>query len=179
MAQRKRRQKQTILVYCEGLHDVIFMKHLKRIYAPTNSSIHFEIKTGNGGSPVSIVRDATNVLGSFDVRIAKFDNDMGEIALCAALRAKKDTKAIYCTPAIEATLLEILEPNKSYRNYATQTCKRRLHAKYLSEADRTNPQKYDELYGFDVLNEARLRQATLNHLIEIFEKGAQWKEGEL
>lgn len=154
---------------------MMFMKHLKSIYMPDDSSIHFEIKAGTGGAPVSVVQGALKVAGSFDARIAKFDNDMGKKALSAAHQKKDNIKAIYCTPAIEATLLEILEPGKNYKNHSTQNCKKRLHAKYMPEVDRMNLQKYNDIFEIGMLNEARARHTRLNHLIEIFELGIHWQ----
>ena len=154
---------------------MMFMKHLKSLYALNSSTVHFEIKSGTGGSPASIVQGATKVPGSFDTRVAKFDNDMGVNALAAAYRSKGEVKVIYCTPAIEATMLEILEPGKSYRNHATRTCKRRLHRQYMSESDRLDLQKYNTVFSLEVLNEARTRHTRLDRLIDIFEYDVQWQ----
>ena len=151
------------------------MKHLRGLYAPDNSSVHFEIKCGTGGAPVSIVQGAAKVPGSFDARIAKFDNDMGKGALGVAHSKRGDVEVIYCTPAIEATLLEILEPGKSYRNHITKACKKRLHKKYMSESDRIDLKKYDTVFSLEILNEARTRHARLNQLVEIFELDVRWQ----
>ena len=154
---------------------MMFMKHLKKLYASNNQSVHFEVKSGSGGAPASVALGASKVLGDFDSRIAKFDNDKGEEALEVAYSMAPGIKFVYCTPAIEATMLEILEPGKSYRTHNTQNCKRRLHNNYLPESDRMTPSKYDELFGLEVIESARARHSRLNRMIEIFEQGAGWE----
>ena len=154
---------------------MVFMSHLKKIYGSLNLSVHFEVKSGSGGAPSSVVLGAGKVLGDFGVRIAKFDNDKGVQALNAAYDMGNGVRMAYCTPAIEATLLEILEPGKNYRTRSTQFCKRRLHSNYIAEMDRTNPSKYDDLFSFDVLEAARTKHARLNRIIQIFEQGINWE----
>lgn len=171
----RRKQKQTVLIYCEGPHDMMFMKHLKKLYVTGDQSVHFEIKPGSGGAPSSVVLGASKVLGDFDVRIAKFDNDKGVKALEAAYDMNADIRIAYCTPAIEATMLEILEPGKNYRTHNTQGCKRRLHGNYIAESDRMTPSKYDDLFSLDVLEAARTKHARLNRIIQIFEQGINWE----
>lgn len=176
MAPRARKkQKLTILVYCEGLHDMMFMKHLKKLYAKEEQHLHYEIRSGTGGAPVSTVRNAGKVLGDFNSRIAKFDNDKGESALSAAYDIAGSIKIAYCTPAIEATMLEILEPGTSFKTRTTSSCKRRLHQHHMAERDRVNPSKYDEHFPIEKLETARLQNARVNRLIEIFEKGLDWE----
>ncbi len=154
---------------------MMFMKHLKKLYATDNQSVHFEVKPGSGGAPTSIVLGAKKVLGDFDSRIAKFDNDKGVDALEAAYDVAGDVRLVHCTPAIKATMLEILEPGKSYRTHTTQNCKRRLHDKYIAESDRMKPSKYDELFSLEVLESVRVQHPRLNRIIEIFEQGAEWE----
>lgn len=153
----------------------MFMKHLKKLYTSSDSSVHFEIKSGTGGAPASIVLGARKVAGDFNNRIAKFDNDKGARALEAAYGMNTDIKMTYCTPAIEATMLEILEPGKNYRTSTTQNCKKRLHTHYIAESDRMNPSKYDEFFDYSTLEKARLKHARLNRMIAIFELGVDWK----
>ena len=33
---RQRQRRQTLLIYCEGPHDSLFVQHLKKLYAPSN-----------------------------------------------------------------------------------------------------------------------------------------------
>lgn len=73
-------------------------------------------------------------------------------------------------------MLEILEPEENYRNHSTQHCKDRLHGIYITEKDRTNPSKYDELFSYDTLEIARYKHSRLNHMIQIFEQGTDWEE---
>lgn len=154
---------------------MMFMRHLKKLYANSDQSVHFEVKSGSGGAPASVVLGAKKVLGDFDSRIAKFDNDKGEDALEAAYGLNTGVQLVYCTPAIEATMLEILELGRSYRTHSTQNCKKRLHSNYLAASDRMNPLKYDELFSLEILETARLQHVRLNRLIKIFEEGVAWE----
>lgn len=174
MSRRQKKQRKTVLIYCEGLHDAMFIKHLHKLYGQDNPHTQFVIKAGAGGAPVSIVQKAAKVLGDFNLRIAKFDNDKGRRALRAAYDASGSIKIAHCTPAIEGTMLEILEPNRAYRNHATQTCKKRLHGRYLSASDRSDPHKYESVFPRELLDAARTRHDRLNRIIEIFEHGIEW-----
>lgn len=170
-----KRQKLTILVYCEGLHDMMFMKYLKKLYAKDNQDLHLEIRSGTGGAPVIIVRNASKVLKEFNSRIAKFDNDKGELALSAAYDTASSIKIAHCTPAIEATMPEILESCTSYRARSTSTCKRQLHQHHITERERINASKYDEHFPIEKLEASRVQNTRVNRLIEIFEKGLDWE----
>ena len=171
----RRRARVPILVYCEGVHDAIFMRHLWEVYSDSNVRNSFDIKTGAGGSPLSIVEKARRVVGAYEARFVKFDNDRGEKELQAALSQPNDVRCCVCTPCIEATLLEILE-GKSYSNRPSQWCKSRFHSRYIAEVDRGRIHTYRQLFPRDVLEEARQRMPQLERMIRIFEHGEKLKD---
>jgi hypothetical protein len=55
---KKRKAKETILIYGEGVSEKVFLEYLKSLYIPDHVSI--KVRNGKGGSPVSIVLDAIN-----------------------------------------------------------------------------------------------------------------------
>lgn len=170
----RRRARIPVLIYCEGVHDATFMKHLADLYGDSNLRNNFEIKTGTGGSPRSLVEKASRVVGAYEARIVKFDNDRGDDELQMAVGYSSGILACFCTPCIEATLLEILEVGKSYGSTPTQQCKERLHREYIAERDRSKQQKYQQLFPKDKLEGARLRVPQLDAMIRIFEHGDRW-----
>ena len=50
-----------ILVYCEGLHDQMFVRHLSKLYRSQSSSYYYDIRHGDGGSPFSLVTKASKM----------------------------------------------------------------------------------------------------------------------
>lgn len=167
----RRRARLPVLVYCEGVHDAVFMRHLAELYGGDNTRNSFDIKIGSGGSPRSLVERAARVVGAYETRVVQFDNDRGDAELEAARQATDRILVCFCTPCIEATLLEILEPGKSYMVATTQQCKDRLHREYIPESDRARLYKYQQLYTKAVLDEARTRVPQLDAMIRIFEDG--------
>lgn len=170
----RRRARLPVLVYCEGVHDTVFMRHVAELYSAVNTRNSFDIKTGSGGSPRSLAERAGRVVGAYEARMVKFDNDRGDDELKAALAYGSTVKLCYCTPCIEATLLEVLEPGRSYANHSTQYCKDRLHRRYIAEPDRAKPQRYQQIFPKELLDEARTRVVQLDVMIRIFEEGDRW-----
>lgn len=138
--------------------------------------LYSPIRFGTGEAPVSIVRNASKVLGEFNSRITKFDNDKCELALSAAYYTADSIKIAYCIPAIAVTMLETLEPRTTYRVRTASSCKRQLHQHHITERERINPSKYDEHLPIEKLEAARIQNTRVNHLIEIFEKVLDWEE---
>ncbi len=170
---KQRVAKLPVLIYCEGKHDAAFVRHVRSLYGPGNQRNSFDVRSGVGGGPISVVRNAARVEGEYALRVAKFDNDRGEAEFEAALReCGVSVQACVCTPSIEATMLEILE-SKSYSSKATAVCKRRFHT-YIPEDKRLDPRAYDRLFPKELLEEARGRIATLDSLILLFEHGEDW-----
>lgn len=172
--QPRRRARLPVLVYCEGVHDTVFMRHLAELYTPVNTRNSFDIKTGSGGSPRSLAERAGRVVGAYEARMVKFDNDRGDEELEAALAYGSVVRPCYCTPCIEATMLEVLEPGRSYATRSTQYCKDRFHRNHIAEADRTRSQRYQQVFPKELLDDARLRVPQLDAMIRIFEEGDRW-----
>ena len=71
----RRRALIPILIYCEGLHDQLFVRHLQQLYKPKDSPYSFDIQKGDGGSPKSLVKKAANRPGAYVKLLVVCDND--------------------------------------------------------------------------------------------------------
>ncbi|MYB40381.1 hypothetical protein F4X86_03915, partial [Candidatus Saccharibacteria bacterium] len=133
-----------ILIYCEGLHDQLFVRYLQRLYKPKSSPYSFSIQKGDGGSSKSLVEKAANRSGAYTRRLVVCDNDRGEEEFNRALLAalEKDVDLIAFKPCLEAVILDILEPNYNSSRRTTEECKRRLHQRHMSAAKRSNLENY-------------------------------------
>ncbi len=165
-----------VLVYCEGLRDATFLRLLNSFYGNANSAYAFTIKTGAGGSPVGLVQKAVLVAGSYDIRITKLDNDRGEDELreAIALAAKSGVGLCICTPCIESTFLQILEPGPNYSRWSTKRCKDRFQDQYLGGRSQAGVQGYRNIFNKSLLDNARRRVIQLDVMIRIFEQGKHW-----
>ena len=168
----RRHAKMPILIYCEGAHDQVFVRHLERSYSNRSSHIYFDIKHGDGGSPKSLVEKAFKMPGDYAQRIVIFDNDRGEDELrdAQSLASEKSIQLSYFTPCLEHVLLGILEPQKDFSSTPTVQLKRRLHANYISVNKRRDLQEYQRLYPKQLIDNARARIHELHEKISILEQ---------
>lgn len=160
-----------VLIYCEGIHDQIFTRHLARMYKPKTSLYYFDIKHGDGGSPRSLVEKASKMPGGYNVRLTMFDNDRGEEDLRTAQAHAQSNSILvmYFTPSLEFVLLTILEPSKDFSTMTTLACKRYLHDKFIKENKRGNVREYEALFTREKLEAVRIRLPELDNLIGRFE----------
>ena len=166
-----RRALTPILIYCEGLHDQLFVRYLQQLYKPKNSPYFFNIQKGDGGSPKSLVEKAANRFGSYARRLVVCDDDRGEEEFNQALSiaSGKDVDLLASKPCLEAVILGILEPSYNSCKRTTEECKRRLHRRHISEARRSNLENYG-IIKRALIEKARLDQRQLDGLIKLFEK---------
>ncbi len=165
--QRIRTVRPTALMYCEGAHDLAFVRHAVNIYARAGkTNVRIRTKQGNGGSPDSLVIEATNVLGSFDRRLLKVDRDRSaeEIRKAEKLSLKSGITIVWSRPCIEAVLLTILE-GKDYSRYQSKTCKRIFESNYIPTQKRADSRAYEKLFTVEVLEEARKKLPEVDQLV--------------
>lgn len=166
--QKVRSVRKTALIYCEGAHDLAFVRHLINTYVTTGKTkVRIRTKQGNGGAPDTLVLEANNVLGSFDRRIVKLDKDRSQDEIRKAEQMSKKTgiKLIWSIPCIEALLLTIIE-HKDFSRYKSKTCKQRFEAKYIPSGKRADSRAYGNLFPISIVEEARKTIPELNSLID-------------
>ncbi len=159
--------RRTALVYCEGAHDLAFVRHLINMYTIAGKTgIRIRAKQGNGGAPDVLVIEANNVLGSFDRRVVKLDRDRtyDEIKKAERIAKKLNIELIWSVPCIEALLLAILE-NKDFSGYKSKTCKQRFERDYVASDKRTDSRAYEGQFSLEFIENARKRLPELDTLI--------------
>ena len=167
----RRRALRPILIYCEGLHDQLFVRHLQQLYKPKNSPYSFDIQKGDGGSPKSLVKKAANRPGAYVKLLVVCDNDRGEDELNEALSIASGTNAelIAFKPCLEAAILDILEPGYTSPRRTTEACKRRLHQQHMAEAKRSNLANYT-IIKRSLINRARADNQQLDQIAGFLER---------
>lgn len=164
----RRAVRRTALIYCEGAHDLAFVRHLIKLFEKEKKSkIRHRSKQGHGGAPDSLINEAVNVIGSFDKKIVKADRDReeSEIQKAEALSLEYSIPIIWSEPCLEALLLSIIE-EKNYTNQSSKLCKQRFEEKYIPPNKRTDSRAYEKLFTLDVINKARKRIPELNQLVK-------------
>lgn len=145
-----------VLVYCEGLHDQIFIRHLMQVYRAPDSLYYFDIKHGDGGSPKSLVEKALKMPGQYQERIVVFDNDRGINDLDAAEKAAKGKQVSlsYFDPSLEFVLLRIIEPHKDHSGKSTDDLKKYFHDNHINNRNRGNIDSY-KIFSKELLDSSR------------------------
>jgi|GEM_PF-727581 len=167
----------TALIYCEGAHDLAFMRHLKRLYSSASATkTNFSTTKGSGGSLDTLVADALKVPGDFNRYLVKLDNDRtkDEFDKANSLAEQVNANGGYLTitasyPCLDALLLSILRPGQDYTRKKSKTCKREFERDYLAADKRLNSAAYDRIFARQVLDEARKNIAELDDLIRFLE----------
>lgn len=166
-----RRVRKTALIYCEGAHDLAFIRHIKKLYAKNSAAkMHFVTRRGSGGSPVTLIEEVNKTSDSFDRILVKLDNDRGTNEHQKAVKLQKDNMQLcWSNPCIDALLLLILNPDKSYTRYNSTACKRMFEGSYIAAAKRSNSAIYDRLFTKAKLETARESIKELDQIIKFFE----------
>ena len=101
-----------VLIYCEGLHDQTFVKHLHSLYGSASPQHYFDIQAGKGGSPKSLVVKANNKPGGYQFRFVVCDGDRSQKELndASTWAARHNLSLVVLEPCLEAIMLSILEP---------------------------------------------------------------------
>ena len=167
----KRRALIPVLIYCEGLHDQVFVRRLRQLYKPDKSGYSFNIKKGDGGSPISLVGKAANISGLYQSRLIICDDDRGlsESQKAVLSATKKGVEVLFFQPCLEAVILTILKPGNDYSSRTTNECKQYLHGAYIDESKRSDMKQYGIL-DRTLVDKARLNNQQLDKLLKLFEK---------
>ena len=164
----------TALVYCEGAHELTFVRQLKKLYAAKSASgAHFSIKKGAGGAPLSLVEDASRIPGDYDRKLVKMDFDRPkkeyELADNFATTRNIPITILKTKPCLDALLLAILSPGLDYGKQPSAKCKKLFEARFIPADKRTNSALYEKHFTKSVIQEARQRLPDLDELIKFFE----------
>lgn len=167
---KRRFAKSTLLMFGEGLHEEIFLKHLKNLYA-RDSGVAVTIRNGKGGTAVDIVTNATREPGDFDRRIVVVDNDKGqhEMERARAEARQRGVELLENSPCLEAILLSILRNGTSFSGRQSDWCKSEFESNYLNKKKRTELGEYDKFFPKATLDTQRTNVLELNSLISLMQ----------
>lgn len=168
---KRRSASRTLLMYGEGLGEEIFLKYLKGLYS-RNSGVGVKIRNGKGGTPMSIVINATNEPGAFNRRIVILDNDKSgqEMNRARTEAQQRDVELLENSPCLEATLLSILKPGQSFLGRTSTWCKSEFESNYLDKKKRTEISEYGKFFPKNILDAQRANVPELNTLISLMEQ---------
>lgn len=168
----QRQVRPTALIYCEGAHDLAFVRHVLDLYRMRSASgASITPKQGRGGSPGSLVQGAINLPQAYDRRLVKLDHDRDprEIDIAIRLASANNIGLNFSYPCVDALLLSILDPSCDRSGWETKRCKREFHAEYIPERQRTFMRSYAGLFTLDKIEEARSRIKELDELLRFIE----------
>lgn len=157
----------TALIYCEGAHDLAFLRHLIRLYSEGRKlKRRFRSRQGKGGSPAILVVEAVNIPGDFDRRLVKVDRDRAieEVQKAENLADRHNITITWSEPCIEALLMAILDGN-DYSAWKSTKCKSTFESKCIPANKRNRPGAYVKHFPKELLEEARKRIPELDELI--------------
>jgi hypothetical protein len=168
--------RETVLVFCEGEREQVFVRHLRHLYCcgrigTTSPSV--TVRKGRGGSADGLVNDATRAPGAYKRRLVKLDADRPPEELERAQGLANTANIMLCIsePCLEALLMKILEPDTYFSGWTTKRFKRTFERKYIPEAKRSIPLCYRPLFTKEILEEARQRIPELDSLLDFIVNG--------
>jgi len=162
----------TALLFGEGEHDTIFLRHLVASYCRRGQSAKITVRKGRGSAADSVVDDARRVPGDYNRRLVKLDNDKPKKEIAAAFRLAKEhnISLAFSTPCLEGLLLSILDSAGDYRNRESEWCKRKLERENIVASKRGSRAHLQKIFTKRKMNAARKRIPELDKLIKFIEK---------
>lgn len=157
----------TALVYCEGVHDLTFIRYLIKVYTQERTVVtKFRSRQGKGGSPDTVVVEAINTPGAFDRKLVKVDRDRdpAEIERAESLAVEHSIVIVWSVPCLEALLLSVIDGG-DYSNRESKDCKKIFESTHIKAEKRTDSQAYAKIFTLEVLEESRQRLPELDQLI--------------
>lgn len=169
---KRRSASKTILFYCEGFDEEIFLKHLRGLYS-RNKNVAITIRRGKGGTAYGLVIYTDKAMGAFDIKATVLDNDKGKLEMQKARdeATKKGICLLEHTPCLESILLSILHEGRSYKNKSSKWCKQEFESKNLDSKKRSETNEYVRLFPKHILNKQKSKIPELKKLINLMEGG--------
>lgn len=169
----KRYAKQTVLCVGEGSTEKAFLDYIKSIYLSRNSGISVTNRSGDGGSPESVIKKAVKWkrFDSFDLLFILLDSDCPIPNASEKIIRKMKGTIIISTPCIEGLFLLILGNirfNPEYHN--SDWCKTEFHNNHLSEPQKMFAENYHSIFPEELLEKKRHEISTLEKIVSIYNR---------
>ena len=164
MTKKQRKQKHTILIYCEGKHDCLFVGYLKKTFV--NSEKYIELIEGQGGGPSRMIGKTARNPAEYDKKYIFLDSDQGENKKKYEETAQEqNVTLIWSNPCLEGLFLRILNGHSQISD--SQECKSQFKNKYNSGQRKYDSINWEELFPKEKLVSKKEKVSTLRELIEI------------
>ncbi len=162
---KRREAKKTVLLYCEGADEKVFLNYLKILFAK-DSGVAVTIKENQGGGANDVLRNVLKQIQA-DRMFCIYDTDTSVNTQLKQKIKKYGIKCIENKPCLETFLLNILE-NKDYSNHQKcDKCKKEFETKYLNEKKRKDKNNYTKIFPKELLVKQSKKIENLKQLIEV------------
>ena len=159
-----RKQKRVILVYCEGLHDHLFVQYLEQIFS--NFGKRITLKKGQGGGLSWMIGKTARHSAEYDEKYVFLDLDTDKNkAECEDIAQKQNITLIWSDPCLEGLFLQILNGHSQMPD--SQKCKSEFRNKYNAGQRKYDSIKWEKLFPKEKLVAKKEKVETLKKLIEI------------
>lgn len=162
---RKRRKAQrTLLLVGEGRHDAAFLNHVKQLYAPRHCGLAVTVMNAKGKGAKHVVEWTIRQAKyrAFDRVAAMLDTDTNWDEKVAKLAKDNSIQVLTSVTCLEEVLLRVLGENPSK---TVGGLKPRLRVHLTDEP--TVRQAYEASFTREKLEEARIRESTIDELLKL------------
>ena len=159
---KRRIQKTSIFICCEGKTELAFLKYIKSLYlAGDKKRIH--IRSEDGGSLSSMQKTIEKQKNHLPIDKAYILLDGDQINS----ENIQSENILISEPCIEGFFLKILTGSKPQ---TSQECKRKFEKEYLNRKDKLDHRAYKNIFRKDDLEKKRYDIPLLHAILEIFEE---------
>ena len=159
---KRRIQRTSIFICCEGKTELAFLKYIKSLYlARDKKRIH--IRSEDGGSLSSMQKTIEKQKNHLLIDKAYILLDGDQIDS----ENVQSTDVLISEPCIEGFFLKILTDSKPR---TSRECKRKFEKEYLNKKDKLDHRTYKKHFREDVLERRRCDIPLLHTILEIFEE---------
>ena len=161
MMKRKRIQKTSIYILCEGKTEVAFLNYIKKLCPTRHKSIFIRDAKGDN-SLKNMRKKIANEKDHRQIDKAYIFLDGDQIDS----ENIQSTDVLISEPCIEGFFLKILTDSKPQ---TSRECKRKFEKEYLNKTDKLDHRTYKKHFREDVLERRRYDIPLLHAILKIFE----------
>ena len=174
MKRKHRKQRETVLIYCEGKTEKIFVKYLQALFASKANMKNRRVKIteGHGGSPFYLVHKVKNNPASYKDKYIILDKDKkkeGEINNLEKTAKKYDIQLLWSVPCLEGLFLKILRDDFNEHSFDSVKCKSLFKNEYNKGQDHWDKSLLEKCFPKKKLNVKKKTILVLEKMIQIME----------
>ena len=174
MKRQQRKQRQTILIYCEGKTEKIFVKYLYALFTSETQlkNRRIKIKEGDGGGPLHLINKVKNDPASYSDKYIFLDMDKKskiEIKNLEETARKNHIELIWSVPCLEGLFLKILKDNFNEKSFDSARCKSLFKNEYNKGQDSWDKDLLEKYFSKMRLNTKKRTIPILKKIIHIIQ----------